>query len=218
MTGAARGDVSPVCLSVRRVTAKARDVSIQSRRNREPDTTPIRPVTSSTSSTCGSVLRMIESRIETPQRRKRFNRSALNIPVTDSADLTCLIRELLRMTARARCMGILARQRRLRRIVFPTMTKQAWQARVIAIVVFELRVVSRRLLQHCMSKNSSITRHRGRLRNRVKVTGRHRSPAKCEMALRASERGAFSSLIDLVIEDATIIEGCSNVTTFGATA
>ena len=84
MTRAARRDVFPIRLCARRVTAKTRDVRIQSRRNREPDTTTIAPVTSGASRTI--VLRVIEPRIETAQRWKRFDLSTLRVCVTDGAD------------------------------------------------------------------------------------------------------------------------------------
>ena len=64
--------------------------------------------------TCGRVFRMIESHIETSQRWKRFDLSALHIRVTDSADRARRIRELLCVTAGARRVVRLARQRRLR--------------------------------------------------------------------------------------------------------
>lgn len=84
MTGAARRDVSPIHLRIRRVTAKTSDMRIQSRGNRQPDTTRIAPVTSSTR--CITVLRVIEPCIETPQRWKRFDFSTLRVCVTDRAD------------------------------------------------------------------------------------------------------------------------------------
>jgi hypothetical protein len=84
------------------------------------------------------VFRVIESRVKTKQRWKRFDLAALNVCMTDRADLACRIRELLRMAASARRMCSFARQRRLRRIGFTTMAKQAGKPRVIAIVVFEL--------------------------------------------------------------------------------
>lgn len=89
MTRAARRDVAPVCLGTRRVTAKTRDVSIQPRGNREPDATTISPVTSGT--TRVTVFRMIEPRIKTAQRRKRFDLSTLSVRVTDRADLARLV-------------------------------------------------------------------------------------------------------------------------------
>ena len=112
MTSAARRDVSSICLSVGRVTAKTRDVSIQSRWNREPNTTTISTMTSGTSRT--TVFRVIKRRVETTQRWKRFHLSTLSVRVTDRADLTRLICELLSMTACARRMCCFARQRRLR--------------------------------------------------------------------------------------------------------
>lgn len=85
MTGAARRDIAPVRLCVRRVTAKTRDVSILPRRNRQPHTATVSPVTGSTRSI--RVFRVIEPRVEATQWRKRLNLSALNVRVTDRADL-----------------------------------------------------------------------------------------------------------------------------------
>jgi len=85
MTGAARRDVPSIRLRARRVTAKTSDVSIQARRNRQPDTTTISPVTSGTSRI--RMLRVIEPRVETAQRWKRFDLSTLHVCVTDRADL-----------------------------------------------------------------------------------------------------------------------------------
>ena len=119
MTRAARRDVFPIRLRTRRVTAKTSDVRIHSRRNREPDTTTIAPVTSGASRTV--VPRVIEPRIKTPQRWKRFHLSALRVCVTDGADRARRVRELLRVTTCTRRVCSFARQRRLRRIVFTTM-------------------------------------------------------------------------------------------------
>ena len=84
MTRAARRDVSPIRLRVRRMTAKTSDMCIQSRGNREPHPTTIAPVASGTR--CLTVLRMIEPRIETAQRWKRFDLATLRVCVTDRAD------------------------------------------------------------------------------------------------------------------------------------
>ena len=61
--------------------------------------------------------------------------------MADGTDLTCLIRELLLMTTRARRVRILARQDRSRFVVLAAMTEQTGQPRVFRIVVFELRVI-----------------------------------------------------------------------------
>ena len=87
------------------------------------------------------MFRMIEPDVETLQRWKRFHLSTLRVRVADGTDLTCLIRELLLMTTRARRVRILARQHRSRFVVLATMTEQTWQPRVFRIVVFELRVI-----------------------------------------------------------------------------
>jgi len=136
MTGAARRDVASIRLRVRYVTAKTRDVSIQPRRNRQPYTATIPPVTTSTRSI--RVFRVIESRVKAAQRRKRLHLSALYIRVTDRADLARWICKLLRVTARARRVCSFAGQGRLRRVVLATMAKQTGKPGVIAIVVFKL--------------------------------------------------------------------------------
>lgn len=112
MTGPARRDVPPIRLRARRVTAKTSDMSIQPRGNREPDATTIAPVTSSTRRI--TVLRVIEPRVETAQRWKRFDLSTLRVCVTDGADRARWICELLCVTTGARRMCSFARQRRLR--------------------------------------------------------------------------------------------------------
>ena len=85
MTGAARRDVPSIHLSIRRVTAKTGDVCIQPRRNREPNTTTISPVTSGTSRS--TMVGMIEPRIKAAQWWKRFDLPTLSVRVTDRADL-----------------------------------------------------------------------------------------------------------------------------------
>jgi len=112
MTRAARRYVSPIRLRARRVTAKTHDMSIQPRRNREPNPTTISPVTGSASRI--TVLRVIEPRIETAQRWKRFDLSALRVCVTDGADRARRVRELLRVATGAWRVCSFARQRRLR--------------------------------------------------------------------------------------------------------
>lgn len=98
--------------SLFRVTCKTSDMSIHSRRNREPNATTITPMTSGTCRT--TVLRVIESRVETAQRWKCFDLSTLRVCVTDRADRACWIRELLRVTTRAGRVASFAGQRRLR--------------------------------------------------------------------------------------------------------
>ena len=112
MTRAARRDVAPIHLRARRVTTKTSDVRILPRGNREPDTTTIAPGTSRTSRT--TVHRVIEPRIETAQRWKRFHLSALRVCVTDRADRARWICELLRVTTRAGRVCSFAGQRWLR--------------------------------------------------------------------------------------------------------
>ena len=94
------------------MTTETRDVSVRSRWNRQPDTTTISPVTIGTSRS--TVFCVIEARVETAQRWKSLDLSALRIRVTDRADLACRIRKLLRVTTRARRMCGFTRQRRLR--------------------------------------------------------------------------------------------------------
>jgi len=65
-----------------------------------------------------------------------------------------------------------------------------------------------------MSEDSSITRNR--LLNRSEVTRRRRSVAESDMTLRADKRRALVFLIELVIEDAAVVECRRNVTTLRA--
>ena len=91
------------------------------------------------------VLSVIESDVETPQRRKRFHLSALRIGMADRTNLTRRVCKLLLVTTRARCVRSLARQGRLRRIAVASMTEQTRQPRMLWIVMFELRVVRLRV-------------------------------------------------------------------------
>ena len=106
------------------------------------------------------VFRMIEARVETLQRRKRFDLSALHVRVTDRADRTRRVCELLLVTTGAGRMCSFAGQRGLRRVVLTPVAKQTGKPRVLAIVVFELRVVGRRRLLRCVSEDDSVTRDR----------------------------------------------------------
>jgi len=144
MTSAARRDVASICLCTRCVTAKTGDVSIQSRRNRESNATAISSMTSSAIGRA-CVFRVIEPDVETSQRRKCFDPSALRVCMTDSANLTCWICKLLRVTARARRVCCFAGQGRLRGVVFPSVAEQTRKPRVIGNIVFELRVITTRL-------------------------------------------------------------------------
>ena len=85
MTSATRRNVFPIGLRIRRVTGKTGDVCIQSRRNREPDAAAVSSMTSRTRRS--GVFRVIESSAEAAQWWKGFDLAALNIRVTDSADL-----------------------------------------------------------------------------------------------------------------------------------
>ena len=128
---------------------------IHSRRDRERNTTATASMTTPAFRT--GMFRMVEPHIETPQRRKRFHLSTLRVCVTDRTDLTPRIRELLLVAADTRRVRIFARQRRLRCVVSATVTKQTRQARVLRILVFELRVVCLRehpRLAHARHKNN----------------------------------------------------------------
>jgi hypothetical protein len=141
MTRAARRDVASICLCTRCVTAKTGDVGIQSRWNRQPNATAISSMTSSAIDRA-CVFRVVEPDVETSQGRKCFDLSALRVCMTDSANLTCWICELLRVTDRARCVCSFAGQGRLRGVVFSSMAEQTRKPRMIAIIVFELRVIT----------------------------------------------------------------------------
>lgn len=67
-----------------------------------------------------------------------------------------------------------------------------------------------------MGEVSSITCLDRRPRNRARVTRRHRPAAECDVTLRANKRRTLISLIDLVVEDSTIIGCGGDVATFGA--
>jgi hypothetical protein len=103
------------------------------------------------------VFPVVKPRIETAQGRKRFHLSALRIRMTNRADLTRRIRKLLRMTTSARRVCSFTRQRRLRRVVFTTMTQQTRQSRMLRVVMFELRIVTR-LAEHGVREELAIFR------------------------------------------------------------
>ena len=74
-------------------------------------------------SRCASqVKRVVESHIKTFERWKRFHRAGRNVRVADGADGVARIVEALRVTAGTRRVP---RKRKLRRVVFTTMTDQA---------------------------------------------------------------------------------------------
>ena len=106
MARAARRDVSSVCDGAWRVTAKTRDMSIEPRWNREPNAGTISSMASDTGRT--RMLRVLEPRIKTAQRWKRFDLSALHIRVTNRANLARRICELWRVATGARRMCSLA--------------------------------------------------------------------------------------------------------------
>ena len=112
MTGTARRNVLSVCLRSRRVTTETRDMRIQARWDREPDAIAISAMTSRTRSR--SMCGVIEPGVETTQRRKGFDLATLSVRVTNTANLTRRIRELLCVTTRTRRMRSLAGQGRLR--------------------------------------------------------------------------------------------------------
>ena len=67
-----------------------------------------------------------------------------------------------------------------------------------------------------MGEESSITGLDRGLRNCARVTRRHGPAAECDVTLRANKRRALVSLIELVVEDSTIIGRGGDVATFGA--
>src|SRR6185436_10256067 len=87
VTRAARRDVAPVHLGGFRVTTETRDVRIHARWDRETLATPVGPVTRPTAGAERSVFRVVEFDVETLQRWKRFNFSALRVCMTDRTDL-----------------------------------------------------------------------------------------------------------------------------------
>lgn len=88
------------------------------------------------------VTRVIESHAEARKARKWLDLARLRVRMTDRADRIIGVCKLLRVTTGARRMLIAARHRRSRARL-PLMTKQARQARVIRVVVFEPRVILR---------------------------------------------------------------------------
>jgi hypothetical protein len=68
-----------------------------------------------------------------------------------------------------------------------------------------------------MRKSSAIIGNSNRLLNRVEVTRRYRSVTELNMAFRANKLPVFISLIDLVVENSTVIQRRSDVATFRAT-
>src|ERR1041384_2016131 len=102
MTGAARRDVASIRTSAGRVTDKTSQVCVQSRRNRQPNTVAVSPMTSGAAGAFVGMCGVIESDIETLQRRKWFDLSCLGVCMTNRADLALIIRKLLLMTASAR--------------------------------------------------------------------------------------------------------------------
>ena len=67
-----------------------------------------------------------------------------------------------------------------------------------------------------MSEDSSKTLDGRRLWNRTHVTWGRRFPAERNVTLRADKRRALVLLIDLVVENSTVVESCGDVTTLGA--
>ena len=92
------------------------------------------------------------------------------------------------------------------------MAKQTGKSRVIAIVVFEYGVASRRY----MSEDPSIAFLDERLWNRVEMTRRYGFVAEFQVTLCTGKRRTRVSLIDLVVENATIVEGRCDMATFSA--
>src|ERR1041385_1087466 len=68
-----------------------------------------------------------------------------------------------------------------------------------------------------MSEEGSFTSLDGRLRNRVEMSCGRRLAAECDVTLRACETCALVPLIDLVIQNPTVVECRRHVTTFAAT-
>ena len=69
-----------------------------------------------------------------------------------------------------------------------------------------------------MGEDSLKTRSNRGFRNRTQMTRRRRSVAECEVTLRADKRCALISLIDLVVENSTVIQSRRNMTAFSAAA
>lgn len=106
MARAARRNVSVTRLRPRRVAGIARRMRIEPDRNRHCYTASCRLVASSTIDAVHTqVTRVIKVDAKTLQRRKRFKRAGVYVRMTNCADRTLFIRELLSVTAGARSMA-----------------------------------------------------------------------------------------------------------------
>ena len=86
------------------------------------------------------VARVIEPDVKALQSGERLDRTRSRVRVTDSADGTGRVGELLRVTTGA---GHVARQPWAHGVVVPAVAQQARQARVSLVVVHEAREVAR---------------------------------------------------------------------------
>ena len=94
----ARRNIAVAGFRTRRVTGEASRVGIEAGRNRQCDSSARRAMASRTRSAARlHVGRVIEVDAKTRQPRKRFNRAGIYVSVTNRADRTFLVRELLRV-------------------------------------------------------------------------------------------------------------------------
>jgi len=103
MTRAAGRNVATARLRAGRVTSIACRVRVEAGRNRHGDAAARRPVTGrATDVSHVHMPRVIELHAKAAQPRKGFDRAGLRVRVTDRADRTIRIRELLCVTTGAR--------------------------------------------------------------------------------------------------------------------
>ena len=170
MACATRGNVAPIRLRPRRMTTKTVCMRIKSYRNRERDSTARRPMTTRTIQTARAlVASMIKAHSKTRKPWKWFYRSGLHVCMADRANRMSGICELLRMTARARCVVRSSRHCRSRRTRISAMAQETRQSRVVRVVMFELRKICIRVLR----KNSNRANNKERPKaSREKSAGR----------------------------------------------
>lgn len=103
MTNAARRDLPVPGLRLLTVALVARDMRVESRRNRHSYSAATGPMTSSTTNAAHSrVAPMIEFHVEAAQAGECLQLAGLRVRVTDRAYRAGRIRELLSMTSGAR--------------------------------------------------------------------------------------------------------------------
>lgn len=136
---AARGDVAPGVLRPRRVALVAGRVRREPRRDRERRAAPLGAVTRRAvrrrPRAGARVARVVEPDVEAPQRRKRLDRAGRRVRMTDLAERTRRVGELLCVAARARRVPGGADWPRS--VVFAAVAEETREARVLLVGVSE---------------------------------------------------------------------------------